>query len=74
MWNSAGQNVPKCADDYDLGDWVSENEGGKLRYALLAPQRRRQAAAARHSLQVSLGTRLGRRAAARWIERDRSAF
>ena len=33
MWNSAGQNVPKCADDYDLGDWVSENEGGKLRYA-----------------------------------------
>ena len=60
MWNSAGQNVPKCADDYDLGDWVSENEGGKLRYALLAP--RRQKAAARHSLQVSLGTRLGRRA------------
>ena len=45
MWNSAGQNVPKCADDYDLGDWVSENEGGKLRYVLLAPRRRRQAAA-----------------------------
>ena len=46
MWNSAGQNVPKCADDYDLGDWVSENEGGKLRYALLAPPRRRRRQAA----------------------------
>ena len=30
VWNSAGQNVPKCADNYDLGDWVSENEGGKI--------------------------------------------
>ena len=54
MWNSAGQNVPKCADDYDLGDWVSENEGGKLRYALLAPQRRRQAAA-----MLGIGRALG---------------
>ena len=53
MWNSAGQNVPKCAEDYDLGDWVSENEGGKLRYALLAP-RRQQAAA-----MLGIGRALG---------------
>ena len=24
MWNSAGQNVPKCTDHYDLGVWLSK--------------------------------------------------
>ena len=24
MGNSAGQNVPKCADHYDLGVWLSK--------------------------------------------------